>query len=459
YVRESALIIFPTIIGFLLVYHRGQLRITGKCLGFFLTGYIAVISVAFIFYIRFMTLEDFLMGGHSPAGFLISAVKSLSSLLGSTSGTTSDVAYLAPDYFRNIISASIYYAFLLVGFFLSVIMFARQLGSKNTTQVPERLVSQSLLYLWLFSLLIAYTYYYYHRGFFINYSREFLPPLVIVFSVWLRYAVPSFDSEKVLTRFVLSTLLISAIIFTVVFYWGRGNERGSAVLYVSSVSFAFVYFAMIIKPSSRRLFWTSSVCLVVIALIALMAPLKPYRSGILAMLAIIGVVLLIPWFFSIDRARSLHAKTYVRFMTFLVVVGSFILSLIFDANTLSLKYHGLWSPVTLREVSSYLKMHTHTKDAVMSGGVIWELQAQRRPFLGISHPLGFERKISEEDREEIEAALKQHPPMSIVLDGYTEKTYLKQFPALWDLLSSRYRLVYIAERDIYPVRLYQLGKL
>jgi hypothetical protein len=92
----------------------------------------------------------------------------------------------------------------------------------------------------------------------------------------------------------------------------------------------------------------------------------------------------------------------------------------------------------------------------MSGAVIWELQSLRRPFLGISHPLGFEhRRVSEKERGSLEAAIRAKPPEVIILDGFTEKTYFRQIPWLWDFLHSIYGLVYTAEPARKPVQIYQ----
>jgi hypothetical protein len=92
----------------------------------------------------------------------------------------------------------------------------------------------------------------------------------------------------------------------------------------------------------------------------------------------------------------------------------------------------------------------------MSGGVIWELQAGRRPFQMISHPLAMEHGISKEQKAAIELALATRPPKAIILDGFTEKTYIQQVPRLRELLH-RYRLVTATGPPGLPVRLYQLN--
>ena len=147
-------------------------------------------------------------------------------------------------------------------------------------------------------------------------------------------------------------------------------------------------------------------------------------------------------------------------MSYFVALGAFVMSLTYSADTLTFAYDSNWSPSALEKTSAYLKRHTRSTDSIMSGAVIWELQALRRPFLDISHPLGFEFRISENERERLESAIKTKPPEVIILDGFTEKTYFRQIPWLWDFLDSMYNLVQTAEPARNPVKIYQQkGKL
>jgi hypothetical protein len=145
----------------------------------------------------------------------------------------------------------------------------------------------------------------------------------------------------------------------------------------------------------------------------------------------------------------------MEFMSYFVVLGTLVMSLAYSARLLSFSYDSTWSPIALEKTSEYLKNNTRSTDSVMSGAVIWEFQALRKSFLGISHPLSFEHRISEQERERLEAAIKENPPEVIILDKYTERTYFRQIPWLWDLLSSNYNLVYTAEPAKKPVLIYQ----
>jgi hypothetical protein len=137
------------------------------------------------------------------------------------------------------------------------------------------------------------------------------------------------------------------------------------------------------------------------------------------------------------------------------VSAAFVVSISFSAVQLGLRYDSIWSPQSVDTISSDLKALTDRADEVMSGGVIWELQASRRPFRMISHPLQFEYGMTQEERVMIEQALLTRPPKAIVVDGYTEKTYFRA-PQLAELVDARYQLERSAGPAVFPVKLYRL---
>ena len=194
YVRQSALIIPLTVFGFLLIYHGGQFREIVKCLGLFVVGYICIVLLAMLYYARFMSFEEVFMGGLSPIGFIIQAGKKLVSLFGFSMQASSDVNSQAQGisngkyslYFNYIRQALNLHSFLLLGFVFSFIELCRRAFSGNNVWTEKSFISQTVLYLWVFSLFMAYTYFFYVSGFYIDYFREFLPPLVIIFSAWVR---------------------------------------------------------------------------------------------------------------------------------------------------------------------------------------------------------------------------------------------------------------------------------
>ena len=90
----------------------------------------------------------------------------------------------------------------------------------------------------------------------------------------------------------------------------------------------------------------------------------------------------------------------------------------------------------------------------MSGAVAWEFEAGREPFARISHPLGFLDRMDYETVQRIAERFAVRPPQLIVLDGYTERTYLKGSAAANAALETSYRLVEEIPGSKYPVKVY-----
>jgi hypothetical protein len=128
------------------------------------------------------------------------------------------------------------------------------------------------------------------------------------------------------------------------------------------------------------------------------------------------------------------------------------------ATQLSVAFDCTWSPRTVREASALVRAHSGPDDEVISGAVIWEFEAARRPFLNISHPLVFVDRMWPSTRSRIQEGLRQRPPRVIVLDGYTERTYLRQVAEVAPLLERAYRLAGEVGGSKYPVRVYVLAE-
>src|SRR5205807_6096928 len=96
-----------------------------------------------------------------------------------------------PIYWGYLHQAFYLDCFLILGLGFSILECGYGLLAQEAPDRRRSIVSESLLYLWLLFLFSAYAFYFYSRGFFIDYSREFLPPLVIVLSAWVMKSIPS----------------------------------------------------------------------------------------------------------------------------------------------------------------------------------------------------------------------------------------------------------------------------
>jgi len=92
----------------------------------------------------------------------------------------------------------------------------------------------------------------------------------------------------------------------------------------------------------------------------------------------------------------------------------------------------------------------------MSGGLIWEFQAKRKPFAMSSHPLAFINGMSQYRINYFKEHLNRQPPKIIILDGYTEQTYLPYIPEINAMMKTSYTFVDEIIGSKYPVKIYVL---
>ena len=461
YVRESALIIPVTVFGFMVLFHGGRVREAAKNLALFLAGYTAVILLVLGYYSRFVSPGNLLTSGLNPFGYLTWAVQRLLSLCGLSSGSTdfflSQASTVSWHHYYEYLDQAFYlHSFLLIALGFSVVEFGYRVLTLSKQKSREYVVSHAVLYLWILFLFIGYALQFYTRGFFIDYSREFLPPLVIIFSAWFRYSVSALERNGVVERIILGGLALCALLFFMQAnyrdFFGIGHHSSLVIGLITLLTFAAAF------ESSTRRFVFMSILLGIVAFIAVsrQAPLKAHFSGTVPSLVMIGTIYGLTWALLGEKARPSLAG-YVKFVSLSIVVASFVVSVSFSAILLDLSYDSTWSPQAVEKIASHLKAETSDADEVMSGAVIWEVQASRRPFQMISHPLGFEYGIAEAKKATIELGAATRPPRAIILDGFTEKIYIRHVPWLNELLSSRYQFVTATGPPGPPVRLYRLN--
>jgi Dolichyl-phosphate-mannose-protein mannosyltransferase len=450
YVRNSALIIPIAVFVFIVLFYKGRVREVGKSFGLFLAGYGAVVLLVLVYYSRFTTLDEFLFSMQlNPLSFMPWAVEQLFSL----HKPASDAPFWPSElYIKYMVQTTYLHSFLLIGLAFSAAQFAYRLIAGDRQNIREDTLPQSVLYLWVLVLFIAYAFYSYVAGFIIDYSREFLPPLVIIFAAWIYSSVPALSRDHVLERFAIGGLCLSAFLFFLHAYHrdflGIGHHASLTVALVTLFVFAGKFRSLV-----RR--FAFSLIITGIAAFIVISERLPYLFPSVPSLVVIGIVYCLTWILLWKRDQPLLAA-YANFVCLSVVLASFVVNVSFSGTLLSPTYNAEWSPELVGKIASYVKAETDNADEVISGAVIWEFQALRRPFQMISHP--FEIEFATEDRKmAIGRAAAMRPPKVIILDGWTERLYIRHVPSLTELITKRYRLVRIASGPAaFEVKVYRL---
>ena len=465
YVRESSLIIPLSTVLFLGVLHRAKIAEWIRSSGFFLAGYFGVFAAMAAVYSRWFSLKELIEGPISPVGTPIMVIERLISPKNEPppGPDVAGIVAAAPDYslyVRYLHQVFDLHSFLMFGLGLSLLTFCISLvRSMKGGEHRNELFSNLLLYLWIGTLFSAYAVYFLsRRGFYIDYFREFLPPLCILFAGWVVSLLPVSveDKDRVMPRLVLTgALLLGGVYWVQSHYQYLLGEGFYASLAVSVM--ALITYAGDMRSNGRR----AAFILILLTLIALIAvsrqgPLKSFLSGAVPSIGIIGIVYAVCWVF-LEKERRAMFTGHLKFIALSIAGGALAVSAGYSAVLLNLAYDSPWSPRSVNQIAGYLQANTRPDDEVLSGAVIWELQASRRPFQMISHPLQYLDSIPEDEKIMIERAMAAHPPKIIILDGYTEMTYFRQVGSIKEILAAKYELMTTSsEQAKYPVRVYRL---
>jgi len=405
YVRQSALIVPVAVMAFVVVYGSGGMAAKTRRLFCFIGGYVLVILVVAIFYSQYLAFRDIWNSNLNPLFFVLESFEKVFQLIGIKPESASIAAPQIQDtgqapyalYYRYISKAFRMHLFLIMGTVFSLCWGVYHVIVHKTRKLTE--YASLLLYLWVILLTLAYVYYFRARGFYIDYFREFFPPLCIFFAVWLTIAFPGLEKGNYATRFVLVAGTVWAVFF----------------LAISKF------------------------------------------KGVIPTKGVILIFLLLPAVFQFFRWKRVgfKPKEVVGILTAALILVISGYNLAYMANKLDVRYDSNWSTASVAEVSDYIARNTLPTDTVISGAVIWELEAGRRPYMNISHPLEFSFVIPEERRTTLENAIYQDPSKIIILDGFTEKTYFNQVPDLADMIQSGYDRVLTVDQARKPIAIYR----
>jgi len=461
YVRESSLAIPFAIFLFFIFAYWGKFQKILRSYGIILAGYVFVCLVAFAYYSQFMTLSQILDSSINPMNFLLENAEKLFGLaqLNANAAETNNYESSGQPWSQviNYLSLTLFtHSFLFVGFVFSVFIVAYSLlkrkSSENSRQI---LLPISLLYAWLFSLAVAYFYWTLQRGFFIQYFEEFLPPLSILLAFVIIYSLSNSEIE----RNWFAPIAIVAFFLLVVFFFNRrvSDLQVRVILYFLITTLVLAYFYFSKELGLRRWFYALMTICIVAAVLLKLVSFSSYiikLSLYLILLTIVYSVLL--RFSGLKLNRDLRKG--LGFIAFSLLISSFVFSFAVSGQKMGLDFDCVWSPETVKETSDYIETNSQDNDEVMSGAVIWELESNRRPFMNQSHPLAYLAGISEEKTNKIKWHLDEHPPKFIVLDGYTERTYLRYINELQAIIDEKYELKRVFEGSRYPVKIYELNE-
>ncbi|NNF13894.1 MAG: hypothetical protein HKN72_11755 [Gemmatimonadetes bacterium] len=343
---------------------------------------------------------------------------------------------------------------LIVGLVLYPVVLVTGRGRQDPGEGPEPSISALLPLAWAGSMAAAYLFWALQRGFFRAYFMEISAPLTILAAATLVYSAREFVESTSRRRMGLGLALLVLALLAIPALFGSPVLSRPLYFLVPVAALALVHFFD--TNDARR--WLPAL-LGVVGLSVVGFQFQPRLPGVmlpgLYLLWITGVLVLVLWAARISWVHSLGKG--VSFGIYGLIVSALFLSVAESLSRVNLRYDAVWSPQTVRTVGQEVRSITGPGDDVLSGAVIWELQAERRPYMNISHPLSFRLNLDDEEAASMQRALAEDLPSVVVLDGYTEQTWFRAVPELPAILEARYERTLAVEADTrYPVEVYRL---
>ncbi len=305
---------------------------------------------------------------------------------------------------------------------------------------------------WLGSFVLLYAYHAIQRGFFQFYFREFLPPMALLLAVVLHHVMAQLGFERWAPWAMPVGIGSGALLF---WYQRAAGGRGVLITLLAVAALGGWVWWRAFQHSHRRFMYGSAATAGAFAVYGLtrLLPVGGIPVFVMASVLMTGWVLAVARWITSRR----HAGHPWAFAGAALLAASSVWTISQAAPTLGPSYDCVWSAQALQEVARVIRAHSTPEDEVISGAVIWEFQSGRQPFARITHPLGFMGQSTPEMSERIMTRLHERLPRMIVLDGYTERTYLAGVPALETLLRASYRLVHQVTSPVRrPVTVYVL---
>jgi 4-amino-4-deoxy-L-arabinose transferase-like glycosyltransferase len=460
YVRESSLAVILAVAVFLLATCWRRPTRLALAWGALAVGGLLVGGLVMIFFARYMTAEQLWYSRLNPLHFVISAAGTLE-LPRSTApqpsagpGTVGVVERLMLQSvqvtLRSVIEVIRVNAFLFTGLVLSlaVVAYLRVRRLPRIERVGQPLL---LMYCWAFALMLAYGYWAIHRGYFTQYFNETVPPLAIILAFVICYFARVLAPAAANRWPALVSGVLLAGIFMAHRLYPALEVPHLVVVLIPALLLALFYLPPYRLPTSRSRWVVVFVVGIAVDHGAEAGMLWTTRWAALAKLglttaALAAITMLV-------RGRAIDRAAFAG----LVLIGAAsIFGVGAAGRVMSVAYDCVWSPATVATATRDIQALTIPGDEVMSGAVIWAVAANRPPFMRISHPLAYDGGAPPEEAARLRAYLHATPPRLIILDGYTDRTFLSYLDPGGVFLANRYELRNVLGGSRHPVKIYAL---
>ncbi len=341
--------------------------------------------------------------------------------------------------------------YILVGAFAVGVRIFMGSNNKNTIKaaIQEKRYNYILLLLWIVFVTLPYIAQSFVRGFYTSYFMEFLPPLILLASVYFEVVYRKVGLE--FFKFMGLALVGYYFFFFLQkamwkFYPGVGVYM---LLGAIVASFGLYFFSR--KWDLKVLFVLNLASTMIIGILNYSLVVAGLNQ-LLALLITMFVLYFVIKYLTVRLVYYGEKKAMAAFVRIYIVIVAFVISGAFSGLHIGPKYNSVWSPKTVNAVSKKLDELSQANDQVMSGGSIWGVSRILHPFMGKTHPTEFLKQAW----PDFEQQFQEKRPRFIVVDGYTEKKFYRFWSIIEKEIHDNYVKVSEYKDSEYPVILYKL---
>ncbi|HET7600826.1 MAG TPA: glycosyltransferase family 39 protein [Gemmatimonadales bacterium] len=458
YIRESTLAYLAAGLLFVVVLHLRRPRVAARQALWVFAGFATVVLAACAAYLQYLPLDEVWASQLNPLSLPFRLLGTMIGHLGaaappvgvgSTPGRYEQQPIPVALHNLEVMLSFSWFLWLLVAWSPFVVRWRRDPGPSPAAGFDWTRLA--LPWCWLGLLTAAYAVWFAKLGFYPQYFTEFGPPLAIVAGIVVVRAV----SVVAVRRVPGWAVLLVALAFPLAFWLGRVAQVSSAVyLGACAAALALAIAGAAATPRARWAVAGGVVLLGAVTIGAAGAAPALARLG-KAGVAAVGVLggLALVW-----RATGNRRKTF-NYAVLAVALGLGLTGFDNSGRRLDLGYGCVWRAEVVTPVANLIERVSKPGDQVLSGAVTWALDAGRRPYLNISHPLGFLIEMTVQERADIAVGLVTRPPRIVVLDGYTERTFERKVPMLGSIVARDYELMgTFPDAGEFPVRVYRRSR-
>ncbi|MBN1466491.1 glycosyltransferase family 39 protein [candidate division KSB1 bacterium] len=435
YVRQPALYLPLATILFLLFARQDVV----KNVVLYVAGYLSITAVTILIYLRHMRLPEILFSQLNPLNLVWNRALHLLGRLPQQYRIVDGAGFRILDQDMSYTLDSWHHAlaFSLFIVFGALALFFPNRFAKGTQQ--RRAILLSLF--WLACAVLLYLYQTASRGFYTQYFTEFLPPLLLLGSVAIVDALRNPGSNwRSLSLAIVTFLSIYGL--QRLFWQVSPGMVGYLVL---SVGTAFLFYICLHRP--RASFAATALLMLIGISVSGASALLLKRLGLADLYRFILVIAIL--YVTLTAANLVRRKIQLRRLFFLV---TFFYAAFYSGHLIGPRYEAVWSPATLDKVAGYLSANGQPSDEILSGGAIWTFESGLAPYLNVPHATEFYKHRY----ADFESAFAKNPPRFIIMDGYTERKFLRHRDYMLEQVALYYEKVLSVTGSKYTVDIFQL---